>query len=237
MSDDATNGHHPRRRSEAFFGRRKTRALSERKLALADDLLPELSIDLSQSLNDLPSLFAAPVGEVQLEIGFGGGEHLLHRARTEPEVGFIGAEPFVNGMAKMLSLMGDDPPPNLRLYGEDAVELLDALPPSSLTRVDLLYPDPWPKRRHNKRRFVSDTNLARIARVLCENGEWRVASDIPSYVDWTLHHANRSGGFRWLAERPADWNEPWEGWIRTRYEAKAVREGRTPAYLRFARSR
>ena len=138
-------------------------------------------------------------------------------------------------MAKLLAAADGMDLVNLRLYGEDAVELLDALPKGSVERIDLLYPDPWPKRKHWKRRFVNETNMGRIARALRVGGEFRFASDIPSYVDWTLHHVARNGSFRWQAERSADWKSPWSGWIRTRYEAKAVREGRVPIYLRFER--
>lgn len=224
------------RRSEAFFGRRKTRGLSDRKAELSETLLPRLLIDASRPIDDPRALFSRPVRAIHVEIGFGAGEHLLHRVQGEPEVGFIGIEPFVNGMAQLLAHADGRDLGNLRLYDEDAVELLDALPASSVERVDLLYPDPWPKRKHWKRRFVADRNIKRIARVLSDGGEFRFASDIPSYVDWTLHHASRHGGLDWTARRAPDWNEPWAGWIRTRYEAKAVREGRTPCYLRFRRS-
>ena len=223
----------PSRRSEAFFGRRKTRGLSERKTDLSRTLLPELLV--APPVTDPKALFRRPVDAVHLEIGFGGGEHLLHRVRDEPRTGFIGIEPFVNGMAKMLSAAAGTDLRNLRVYDEDAVELLDGLPDGSIERVDLLYPDPWPKRRHWKRRFVSATNLERIARVLVPGGEFRFASDIGSYVEWTLHHAAGHDALRWTARRAADWQGPWPGWLRTRYEAKAVREGRRPAYLRFER--
>ena len=227
---------HPYRRSEAFFGRRKTRGLSDRKTGLSQTLLPKLLVDVTQPVADPFTLFDRDVRAVHIEIGFGGGEHLLHRAKDELDVGFIGVEPFVNGMAQLLAHADGRDLSNLRLYDEDAVELLDALPAKCAERVDLLYPDPWPKRKHWKRRFIGDRNVKRIARVLRTDGEFRFASDIRSYVDWTLHHTQRHGGLEWTARTVGDWSEPWDGWIRTRYEAKAVREGREPCYLRFRRS-
>ena len=230
-----TQAARPHRRSEAFWSRRKTRGLSARKTDLTETLLPRLRIDPAEIGDDPRALFARNVRAVHLEIGFGGGEHLLHRVVNEPEIGFIGVEPFVNGMAQMLAQADGMDLSNLRVFDEDAVELLDVLPAASMERVDLLYPDPWPKRRHWKRRFVGERNVARIARVVGSRGEFRFASDIPSYVDWTLHHFRREPSFRWTAARSGDWLEPWDGWIRTRYETKAVREGRRPTYLRFRR--
>ncbi len=136
-------------------------------------------------------------------------------------------------MAKMLGRIDDDDLPNIRLHDDDAAPLLDWLPTGSVSRIDLLYPDPWPKTRHWKRRFVNQANLDRFYRALTPGGIFRFASDIDTYVNWTLAHIHDHGKFRWTAERSADWNEPWDGWFRTRYEAKAVREGRTPCYLTF----
>jgi tRNA (guanine-N7-)-methyltransferase len=142
---------------------------------------------------------------------------------------------FVNGVARMLQHIDALNLRNVRIHDEDAVWLLDWLPPSSLDRIDLLYPDPWPKKRHWKRRFVSPANLDRFARVLKPGGEFRFASDIADYVEWTLDHCSRHAAFGApVADKPA--SEPWQGWLRTRYEAKAVREGREPAYLSFRRA-
>ena len=184
---------------------------------------------------DLRALFDPPVEAVRLEIGFGGGEHLLARARETPETGFIGVEPFVNGMAKLLRAWDEAPLRNLRLHDEDAGALLDRLPDASLHHVDLLYPDPWRKARHHKRRFVGPQNLDRLARTLRPGGTFHFASDWADYVNWTLAHLARHSAFAWDAKGPADWREPFEGWPGTRYEQKAIREGRTPAYLRFRR--
>ena len=136
----------------------------------------------------------------------------------------------------MLASIDDAGVDNIRLYDEDATALLDWLPEACLDRVDLLYPDPWPKKRHWKRRFVSQRNLDRIVRVLKPGGLFHFASDIETYVNWTLEHCERHAGFEWLATCCKDWEEPFPGWTRTRYEAKALREGRTPCYLRFRKS-
>jgi tRNA (guanine-N7-)-methyltransferase len=183
----------------------------------------------------LASLFAASVAEVRLEIGFGGGEHLLHEAARFPQSGFIGVEPFVNGVAKLMQALERQPRANLRVYDDDATRLLDWLPDAALSGIDLFYPDPWPKKRHWKRRFVNRRNLDRFARVLKPGGRFRFASDIDSYVNWTLLHCRAHPAFQWQAEDAADWRQPYEGWPGTRYEAKAVREGRKPAYLTFLR--
>ncbi len=224
------------RSTEAFFGRRHGKALSPRQLAAAETLLPALSIDLAcPPPARLAELFGAKVAEVRLEIGFGGGEHLHHRAGAMPEAGFIGVEPFVNGMAKLMSQLEVEPRDNIRVYGDDATRLLDWLPAGSLAGIDLLYPDPWPKKRHWKRRFVGQANLARFARVMQPGAIFRFASDIDSYVDWTLLHVRACAHFEWLATSADDWRKPDPGWPGTRYEAKAIREGRTPAYLTFRR--
>ena len=199
-------------------------------------LLPDLLIDLSAPASvDLAALFPhAPQGVI-LEIGFGGGEHLLAHAGRRPEVGFIGVEPFVNSMAKLVTALDATPLPNIRLYDDDATQLLDWLPDASLNQIDLLYPDPWPKKKHLKRRFVNATNLDRFARVLKPGGTFRFASDIDTYVNWTLQHIDRHPAFAWTARRADDWRTPFSHWPGTRYEAKALGEGRTPAYLTFHR--
>lgn len=224
------------RSTEAFFGRRRGKSLRPAQAQAAAELLPRLKLDLSRPAPaDLSTLFAAQVSSVRLEIGFGGGEHLHHEAGRFPAAGFIGVEPFVNGMAKLLSRLDEAPRPNLRLYDDDATRLLDWLPDASLDGIDLFYPDPWPKKRHFKRRFVNPANLDRFARVMKEGGRFRFASDIDSYVDWTLLACKAHGAFDWQARSAPDWRSPYEGWPGTRYEAKAIREGRTPAYLTFLR--
>lgn len=222
------------RGTEAFFGRRKSQKLRGRRAELVHDLLPQRRIDLEKPAPaDLSTLFPEPVDSVCLEIGFGGGEHLTHEAGGHPTAGFIGVEPFVDGMAKMLSAIDREALGNVRLYDDDATQLLDWLPEASLDRIDLLYPDPWPKKRHWKRRFVNPRNLTRFAHVLKPGGLFRFASDIDTYVNWTLQHIHSNRRFDWTAQTAADWRQPWDGWLRTRYEAKAIREGREPCYLQF----
>ncbi len=223
-------------RRDSFYGRRKGHALRAGQSEMLDRVLARLRVDTGMSApSDLRALFEADVADVALEIGFGGGEHLLHRATTEPATGRIGAEPFINGMAKAAAAIDAGQPGNLRLFDRDAAELLDWLPPASLAVVDLLYPDPWHKRRHWKRRFVSADNLARIARVLRPGGSFRFASDIASYVDWTLIAVTASPDFEWTAQDADDWRRPFPGWPGTRYEQKAIREGRRGTYLTFQR--
>ncbi|KGF69288.1 tRNA (guanine-N7)-methyltransferase [Hoeflea sp. BAL378] len=230
----------PQRRSrstEAFYGRRRGKTMKAPQAAALSSLLPALKLDLSTlPPAELASLWPKPVGEIRLEIGFGGGEHLLHWAAQSPGTGFIGVEPFVNSMAKMLGQLETAGLANIRVYDDDATRVLDWLPDACLDRIDLLYPDPWPKKKHWKRRFVSKANLDRFARVLRPGGRFGFASDIDTYVNWTLTHIAAHPDFEWTARTARDWRDPPEGWPGTRYEAKAVREGRTPCYLEFVRA-
>jgi tRNA (guanine-N7-)-methyltransferase len=224
-------------RQRAFYGRRKGHALKRNQAALLETLLPQLAVDLATpSSKHLSALFPHAPQHVQLEIGFGGGEHLVAQAQADADLGFIGCEPFVNGMGKALAAIHAGGLSNVRLHFGDALDLLDWLPSGALAGVDLLYPDPWPKKRHWKRRFVQDHTIAALARVLRPGGTFRFASDIPDYVAWTLERVLRSPDFLWLAERADDWRLPWRGWVETRYEAKAKRAGRQPAYLTFRRA-
>lgn len=181
---------------------------------------------------DLTALFGER--DVWLEIGFGGGEHLIHMAQRYPDIGLIGCEPFINGVAMLLGKIRKADVDNLRVHPGDARDLFDVLPEGSVAKVFLNYPDPWPKKRHHRRRFVTPEHLEPLHRVMCPGAELRVATDIPDYVRQTLEEVPRAG-FDWLAEGPADWREPWEDWLSTRYEQKALREGRTPHYLTFRR--
>jgi tRNA (guanine-N7-)-methyltransferase len=224
------------RRRDSLYGRRKGRTLSPRRAALLEAELPRRLVDIAiPPPANLGVLFPHRPQRIRLEIGFGGGEHLLARAAAEPGAGFVGIEPFVEGMAKAVAALAERDMGNVRLYGGDASEFLDWLPSASLDSVDLLYPDPWPKKKHWKRRFVSPVNLDRFARVLRTGGVFRFASDIDSYVNWTLLACKAHGGFAWQAREADDWRKPYAGWPGTRYEAKAFREGRTPAYLTFRR--
>lgn len=208
-----------------FYGRRKGKTLRRHHSELMDQVLPRLRLAPGDPLAGLgPRRW--------LEIGFGGGEHLAHQAALHPEVSFIGAEPFVNGVAKLLALVEEGGLTNVRIHDHDARPLLEALPAASFERIYLLYPDPWPKSRHNKRRFVGPDTLAHVHRVLQPRGLFLFASDIADYVAWTRAHAAAHGGF---AEE-GDPLAPYDDWIETRYESKARREGRGSAYLRFRRA-
>jgi tRNA (guanine-N7-)-methyltransferase len=225
-----------RRAPGSFFGRRKGHKLRAHHSDLIEHLLPRLALDLSgPPPSDPAQLFDPPAREVRLEIGFGGGEHLIAEARAFPESGFIGCEPYVNGMAKIMAQIEAHNISNSRLFAGDAAELLAWLPQHSLRRIDLIHPDPWPKRRHWKRRFVQDATIANMANALKCGGEFRFVSDVSDYCAWTLAHLARSPDFIWTAERASDWRQPWEGYTMTRYGRKAEREGRVAAYLRFRR--
>jgi tRNA (guanine-N7-)-methyltransferase len=219
-----------------FFGRRKGHRLRSRQAGLIETLLPRLALDVNAPPPEkLTPVFPLSVEDIRLEIGFGGGEYLIAQAEAHPRTGFIGCEPFVNGMAKALAAIDARALANIRLHLGDAVPLLDWLPSASVGRIDLVYPDPWPKRRHWKRRFVQEQTIVDMARVLRPGGEFRFVSDIPDYAAWTLARLLRSPDFTWTAERADDWRRPWPGFVGTRYEAKAVREGRAPCYLAFRR--
>jgi tRNA (guanine-N7-)-methyltransferase len=231
MSDTTTHD-----RTRAFFGRRKGHALKRQQAALMDTLLPRLAVDLAlPAPKNLAGLFPHQSSDTWLEIGFGGGEHLIARAKAHPEIGFIGCEPFINGMAKALVAIDANGLGNIRLHFGDALELIDWLPDGSLAGADLLYPDPWPKKRHWKRRFVQDETVAKLARVIRPGGIFRFATDIPHYAAWALERLLCSPDFTWTAQKADDWRLPWPEWTETRYEAKAKREGRAPAYFIFRR--
>jgi tRNA (guanine-N7-)-methyltransferase len=225
----------PRKRI-AFFGRRQGHKLGPRHAALLESLLPRLALDLTATAGDLSNLFSPKVDSVRLEIGFGSGEYLVAEAQQRPRTGFIGVEPFVNGMAKALAAIEARQLANIRLHHGDALDVLDWLPAAGLAGVDLVYPDPWPKRRHWKRRFVQDASLAEIGRVLRPAGEFRFVTDISDYAAWTLERGLRARDLVWTAEGADDWRQPWRGFTGTRYEAKAKREGRGPCYLVFQKA-
>ena len=196
---------------------------------LIETLLPRLAIDLSRPPPaDLRTLFPVPVDDVALEIGFGGGESMIAQAREQPQTGFLGVEPFVNGMAKALAAIESAGLHNIRLHFDDAVNLIAWLPDASLARIDLIHPDPWPKRRHWKRRFVQDEMVARLARILRPGGEFRFVTDIADYAAWTLQRLLRSADFEWTAQCADDWRKPWPGFTPTRYHAKAARDSNAP---------
>jgi tRNA (guanine-N7-)-methyltransferase len=220
-----------------LYGRRRGRRLRTGQQQLIEELLPELRIALPEAggVLDLTALFGPAIRDVWLEIGFGGGEHLAWQAARHREIGFIGAEFFLNGVAGLLGHLARGGMGNVRVHPDDARPLLKALPDRSVGRAFLLFADPWPKARHARRRFVGPENLAHLARILKPGAELRIASDDPGYIAWTLEHLTRSPEFEWLARGPSDWRVRPEDWPATRYEEKAIRAGRKPAYLRFRR--
>jgi tRNA (guanine-N7-)-methyltransferase len=225
-----------RNQSRAFFGRRKGHKLRPHQARLIETLLPSLAIDLCDPAPaDLRSLFSVPVTNIALEIGFGGGESMITQARELPRAGFIGVEPFINGMAKALAAIESYNLRNIRLHFNDAADLIEWLPERCLARIDLIHPDPWPKRRHWKRRFVQDDMVERLARILRPGGKFRFVTDIADYAAWTLLRMLRSEKFEWTALCADDWREPWPGFTRTRYHAKAAREQRASCFLVFRR--
>ena len=220
----------------AFFGRRSGKRLHKGQDRLFRETLPTLEIALGEAPLDPAVLFPGR-HRLVLEIGYGGGEHLAREALTHPEAGFIGAEVFSGGIAKMVEAIDAEAIDNVRLFTDDALKLLPKLPDASLDEVFLLYPDPWPKTRHHKRRFVSPTTLGELARVLKPGGLFRFATDIEDYANWTLAHIVRAPAFRFEAGEPASWHLPYPGWQPTRYEEKARREGRlTSFYFTFTRA-
>ena len=219
------------------FGRRRGRALSQRQARLWHELLPRFAITAAAAeLAPLERLFSASVHAVWLEIGFGGGEHLLWQAEHHPQTGIIGCEPFQAGIIKVLSALQERDAGNLRLYADDARPLLRRLPDACLSRVFVLFPDPWPKRRHWKRRLLSEGTLRELARVMRPGAELRVATDIAAYAEWILLAVRQQGGFRWTAASAADWRERGTDWPSTRYEQKAIGAGRRCCYLRLLRT-
>ncbi|MCE8514402.1 tRNA (guanosine(46)-N7)-methyltransferase TrmB [Ruegeria pomeroyi] len=229
----------PDRPRRNFYGRIKGKTLKPNQRTYLDEDLTPLSPgpvswqdNPSRQPLDLDALFGGR--ETWLEIGFGGGEHLVHQAASNPGIGIIGAEPYINGVAMLLGKIRAAGADNVRVHPGDVRDLFDVLPAQSIARAFLLYPDPWPKKRHHRRRFVTPEHLEPLARVLKPGAIFRVATDIPDYVRQTLEEVPRAG-FEWLAEAPADWRQPWGDWISTRYEQKALREGRVPHYLTFRR--
>lgn len=218
-----------------FYGRRKGKPLKAGRELLLETLLPRLRIEAPTGPLDPKTLFPSAPRQVWLEIGFGSGEHLAAQAAAEPAVGFIGAEVFLNGVASLLRYVDAQKLANVRVYDNDVRALLPQLPDASLSRVSLLFPDPWPKTRHAKRRFVGPKMLAELSRVLANGGEFRVATDHPVYARWILMHVPEHPDFTWAVTGPEDWRVRPVDSAPTRYEQKAVAAGRRPMFLRFLR--
>jgi len=222
-------------RRRHFHGRRQGRKLRAGRAALIETLLPRLTVALPEQGGalDPAALFPRPPRELWVEIGFGAGEHLAWQAAHHPDIGFIGCEPFINGMSTLLAAVERDGLDMVRVWPDDARPLLDRLPDGSVGRLFLLFADPWPKLRHHNRRFIQDDTVADLARLLKDGGELRIATDDAPLLDWSLQRVRRNPAFAWTAEGPADWRERTADWPPTRYEEKAL-HGR-PYYLRFQR--
>ena len=223
-------------RSPLLFGRRRGRALRPGQKILIRDFLPQiaLTIPVAGAL-DPSSLFGAQARPIWVEIGFGGGEHLAAQAERHPEIGLIGCEIFENGIAKLLARIKRSGIENIRIFTDDARLLIAALPPASIGRVFILFPDPWPKRRHERRRFMSRETLDALARVMTDGAELRLATDDRDLLSWMLERVTDHSAFEWLARRPCDWRERPPDWPLTRYAEKAQSAGRQAVFVRFRR--
>jgi tRNA (guanine-N7-)-methyltransferase len=217
----------------SLYGRSRGRALRAGQQRLLAEALPRFSI-ASDALAT-GRAFDSPLREFWLEIGFGAGEHLIEQAKANADVGLVGCEPFLNGVAAALAGIERERLVNVRIRRGDAHGLVDAAPGAYFSRVFLLYPDPWPKRRHHKRRVVNAAMIEGLARVMRRAAELRFVTDIDDYAGWTLARFLPSPHFRWTATRADDWRLPWPEWRPTRYEAKARKEGRKSVYLTFVR--
>ena len=220
-----------------FHGRRRGRRLRQQREDLVATLLPSLEVSLPAdgSALDVAAQFARPMREIWLEIGFGNGEHLIWQAQNHANVGIIGAEPFLNGVARLLSYIGESAVENVRILPDDVRPVLARLPAASIGRVFILFPDPWPKVRHHKRRLVSAETLDRLAVILADGAELRLATDDADYAAWMLRLGLAHSAFEWQARRPDDWRRRPTDWPATRYEQKNRSGGLGPVFLRFKR--
>ncbi|HEY4125619.1 MAG TPA: tRNA (guanosine(46)-N7)-methyltransferase TrmB, partial [Rhizomicrobium sp.] len=228
---DVSGEEHAERHRRKLYGRRKGPALSARQEQLLETLLPKLTPEIQQGAD--PRSYFENVDDVWLEIGFGAGEHLHWQARANPNIGLIGAEPFVNGVAKLLVKIEEEAAPNIRLHMGDARDIISALPDASVGRVFVLFPDPWPKLRHHKRRFLQTEMLDQLARVMKPGAELRFGSDDAPLLEFTLEILMAHLSFKWMATGAADWHSRPADWPQTRYEAKQLHG--IPAFLRFCR--
>ena len=231
-----------------FFGRRKGRKIRKAKTSLLERFLPQLTINENSAIT--PAMFGTFVTDICLEIGFGGGEHLAGTAQMYPQTGFIGAEVFQNGIANLLSLLTGikqnseipekidllpDRVDNIRIFSDDVRKLFSRIPDGFVDKVFLLFPDPWPKKRHADRRFVNPANLNELARIIKPGGTLFIATDHPIYKRWVLEQLRHSTVFAWTAQNSNDWRNPPADWVPTKYQQKAIREGRRPVFFEYRR--
>lgn len=233
MSVDANRSE----RDQRWYGRRFGRKLSAARQRLVDELLPQLRVNpaADDGARNPVDWFDPSISEIRMEIGFGAGEHLAGQAAAHPVVGFIGCEPFVNGVAALLDQINRQDLSNIRIFDDDVRLLLPSLPDGCLNRMDILFSDPWPKTRHHRRRISDPGNLVQFARLLAAGGELRFATDQVEFASWTLERMLRNTAFEWLARRPDDWTRAPTDWIETRYQQKARARGLGTTYLRFHR--
>ena len=228
MTEDNPKAPNIQTRPLRSFGRIKARTLKPRQVGLFDTLLPRIAV----TDDSLPSILKAD--DLWLEIGFGGGEHLAGQAARNPGVTLIGCEPFLNGVGSALRHVDEQDLRNVRILSDDARPLLDKLPDASLSRIFILFPDPWHKARHNKRRLIQPETIAAFARLLKDGGRLRFATDWAGYADWTLERFLASPDFDWPAQSQADWTIPPEDHLTTRYETKGLGDCK-PVFLDFVR--
>jgi len=221
---------HPDRYRRKLYGRRKGPKLSARQIGLRQTLLGELAFDPAK---EPFGQFSNTVQELWLEVGFGAGEHLVWQAKTHPQVGLIGAEPYEMGVAKLLTKLEESNLNTVRIFEGDGRDIIENLPDGCLSRFFLLFPDPWPKTRHHKRRFLQMGMLDQLARVMRPSGELRFATDDKTYLPYALERLMAHPAFDWLAQGPSDWKTRPSDWLPTRYETKAIKG--PPTFLRFVR--
>lgn len=219
----------------ASFGRRRGRRLRSRKQELVEELLPKLLIPTAENARQLLESYL-PQRQLHLEIGFGTGTHLAKQAALHPDIGFIGAEPYTQGVAELLQTIDDEQLGNIRIFQGDVRALLDWIPDKRLHAAYIYYPDPWPKTRHHKRRLITRPFLSQLAGKMRSGSKLRLATDWDDYLTWMLEQLLAHPDFSWTAKNAADWQNPPENWVQTRYESKALKAGRIPTYLQFTRN-
>ena len=225
---------HPVYKFQPSFGRRKSRRIEGERAELMEHLFPTLHITPPKDSSKINlNTYFDTTKEIWLEIGFGAGEHLASQATNNPDIGFIGCEPFIDGVAKLLVTIDEQKLNNIKLFDDDARILLDALPDSCLSRIFVLFPDPWRKPRHYKRRIINPETLDMFARIMKKGGTLRLATDHQNYAEWMLEHMMADKRFEWQASEPRDWHTLPDDWVVTRYNEKANEEGRTPYIFNF----
>ena len=218
-----------------IYGRRKGKGSRQNITSIIDSKLPKFAINIEKisKISNLKALFPKNINEIWLEIGFGSGEHLIEQAKVNPKVGFIGIEVYEDGIAKAVSSIVKLGITNVKIYPNDANNLIYALPKMSIQKTFILFPDPWPKKRHSKRRFISSKNLKQLARIMTEGAQLRIATDHPVLLRWSLEQLINNQSFNWDLSGPESWRKQPSDWFSTRYENKAINAGRKPIYLNF----